>query len=64
MMSGYLRDIIWRNKYMSLRSKIRIYKICVRPVMTDAIETRMETNIKFLLRSTGMKTLVLKVISH
>jgi len=32
MMSGYLRDIIWRNKYISLRSKIRIYKGYVKLV--------------------------------
>lgn len=56
--SGYLRDIIWRNKYMSTRSKVRIYKTCVRPVMTYAIETRAENTItKRLLRTTEMRTL-------
>jgi len=40
IMSGYLRDIIWRDKYTSFKSKIRIYKICMRPVMTYANETR------------------------
>lgn len=24
--SGYLRDIIWRNTYMSVKSIVRIYK--------------------------------------
>jgi len=30
----YLRDIIWKNEYTNSRNKIRIYKTCVRPVMT------------------------------
>jgi len=32
--SGYLRDIIQRNEYVSSRSQIRIRKTDVRPVMT------------------------------
>jgi len=32
--SGYLRDIIRRNEYVSSRSQIRIRKTDVRPVMT------------------------------
>jgi len=35
-----------RNKYMSLRNKITIYKTCVRSIMTHAIERRTETTIK------------------
>lgn len=58
LISGFLRDIIWRNKHMSTRSKVRIYKTCVRPIMTYAIETRAEnTTTKRLLRSTEMRTL-------
>jgi len=34
MKSGYLRDIIWRNEYTSLRSEMRIHKTYARPVMT------------------------------
>jgi len=34
MMFGYLRDIICRNRYVSSRSKIRIYKTCMRSVTT------------------------------
>lgn len=56
--SGFLRDVIWRNKHMSIESKTRIYKTCVRPIMTYAIETRAETAAtKQLLRATEMKTL-------
>ena len=40
MISGALRDVIWRNKFMSIESKTRIYKTCVRPIMTYAAETR------------------------
>mgnify|MGYP006948248671 FL=1 len=37
---------------------VRLYKTCVRPVMTYAIETRAETAAtKKLLRTTEMKTL-------
>ena len=43
---------------MSMESKIRIYKTCVRPIMTYAIETRAEkTSTKQLLRTTEMRTL-------
>ncbi|XP_048520668.1 uncharacterized protein LOC125503803 [Dendroctonus ponderosae] len=58
LISGYLRDIIWRNKHMSRGSKVRIYKTCVRPVMTYAAETRAEnTTTKRLLRTTEMRVL-------
>ncbi|XP_048522437.1 uncharacterized protein LOC125504463 [Dendroctonus ponderosae] len=58
LISGYLRDIIWRNKHMSIGSKVRIYKTCVRPVMTYAAETRAEnTTTKRLVRTTGMRVL-------
>ena len=34
LISGYLRDIIWQNKYMLVDSKTRIYKTCVRPIIS------------------------------
>lgn len=56
--SGALHNIIWRNKYMSPHSKVRIYKTCVRPILTYGAETRAETNpTKQLMRTTEMKTL-------
>ena len=42
LISGYLRDKIWRNKNMSVDRKTKIYKICVRHTLTYAIETRAE----------------------
>ena len=58
LISGYLRDKIWLNKYMSVDSKTRIYKTCVRPIMTYAIETRAENSTtKRLLQTTEMRTL-------
>ncbi|KAI4503932.1 hypothetical protein M0802_001335 [Mischocyttarus mexicanus] len=58
MVSGCLRDIIWRNKHMSINCKTRIYKTCVRPIISNGIETRTETaTTKKLLRNTEMKTL-------
>lgn len=53
IISGYLRDIIWRNKHMSIKSKTRIYKTCIRLIMTYAVEIRAESTItKRILRTT------------
>ncbi|XP_055380820.1 uncharacterized protein LOC129611625 [Condylostylus longicornis] len=41
--SGYLKDVIWKNKHMNIRSKTRIYKTCIRPIITYAIESRADT---------------------
>lgn len=43
LLAGFLKDIIWRNKNISIRSKTRIYKICVTPAITYAAETRVKT---------------------
>lgn len=57
---GFLRTVIWRNKFLSTESKTRIYKTCVRPVMIYAIETRAETAAtKQILKTTEMKILPL-----
>ncbi|XP_072766481.1 uncharacterized protein [Anoplolepis gracilipes] len=56
--AGYLREVIWRNRNMSLRSKVRIYKTCIRPILTYAVETRADiTRTKRILRTTEMRTL-------
>lgn len=56
--SGCLRDVIWKNKHMSVEGKVRIYKTCVRPILTYAAETRAETaKTKRIMRTTEMKTL-------
>ncbi|XP_043499674.1 uncharacterized protein LOC122522555 [Polistes fuscatus] len=58
IISGYLKDIIWRNKHMSIKGKVRIYKTCVRPIMTYTAETRAESAIsKCILRITEMMSL-------
>jgi hypothetical protein len=58
VVSGCLKDVIWSNKDMQLKSKVRIYKTCVRPILTYGIETRADTvRTKSLLRTTEMKTL-------
>uniref|UniRef100_A0AAR5Q8Q0 Endonuclease/exonuclease/phosphatase domain-containing protein n=1 Tax=Dendroctonus ponderosae TaxID=77166 RepID=A0AAR5Q8Q0_DENPD len=55
---GCLRDVIWNNKHMNIDSKVRIYKTCVRPILTYGIETRADTNkTKCMLRTAEMKTL-------
>ena len=55
--SGRLKDIVWRNKFMSTAAKVRIYKAAVRPIISYAVETRADTTrTEQLLRSTEMKT--------
>jgi len=54
--AGYLRDIIRKNRSMSPKSKMKIYKICAR--LTYAAETRLKTSrTKRILRTTEMKKL-------
>ncbi|GJQ78864.1 hypothetical protein Trydic_g35 [Trypoxylus dichotomus] len=56
--SGYLRHLIWRNKYMSAESKLRKYKTAVRLVLTYAVEARADTTkAKNMVRAAEMKTL-------
>ena len=56
--SGCLRDVVWRNKHMSIKGKVRIYKTCVRPLLTYAIKTRADTlNTQQLMSKTEMSTL-------
>jgi len=56
--SGCLYNLIWFNKYMSTECKVLIYKTNVRPVLTYASETRVETAYtQQLLRTTEMKTI-------
>lgn len=42
IVSGCLRDVIWRNRYMSVENKVRIYKSIVRPILTYASESRTD----------------------
>lgn len=56
--SGALRNIIWKNKYLRTECKTRIYKTCVRPILTYAIETRADNSkTKQSLRTSEMKVL-------
>ncbi|XP_060530090.1 uncharacterized protein LOC132704215 [Cylas formicarius] len=57
-LSGCLRDRVWSNPYMRKDSKIRIYKTCIRPIMTYGTEVREDTNkTKQMLRVAEIKTL-------
>ena len=42
-MSGCLKDIVWRNKFMSTEAKVKIYKAAARPNIIYAVETRADT---------------------
>lgn len=56
--SGFLRDVTWKNKYLTTESKSRIYKTMVRPIMTYTAETHVSTSrIKQMMRTTEMNTL-------
>lgn len=57
-LSGCLRDMIWSNQHMGTDSKVKIYKTCIRPIMTYGIEVREDTNkTKSMLRTAEMKIL-------
>lgn len=54
--AGALRTTIWRNKHISIKSKIRIYKACVRPVLTYAAKIRADTaQTKRMYRTNEMR---------
>lgn len=56
-MSGCLRDIIWRNKYISREAKVRIYKTCITDYHLRS-GTRTETaRTKATMRTNEMKIL-------
>ena len=56
--SGYLQDVIWKNKYMFTESKVRICKTCFRRALTCAAEIRADTSkTKRIMRTTEMKVL-------
>ncbi|KAI4480031.1 hypothetical protein M0802_014287 [Mischocyttarus mexicanus] len=58
VVSGALKNIIWRNKYLRKETKTRIYKTCVRPILTYAIEIRTDTKrTKQALRTAEMNIL-------
>lgn len=43
---------------MTTESKVRIYKTCIRPILTNASETRVDTRkTKRIVRSTEMRIL-------
>jgi hypothetical protein len=55
--SGLLRDVTWRNRYMLVESKVKICKAVVRPIMTYGAESRAEsTKTKQLLTTVEMNT--------
>lgn len=41
--TGYLRNVLWRNSYIVTDAKVRICKSCVRSIMTYAVETTVDT---------------------
>jgi len=47
---------VWKNKYLNISSKIRVYKSTIRPVITYAFETRRDTSLQM------MRTVVMKII--
>ena len=55
---GYLRYLIWKKKYISTDSKVRLYKIVVRPKLTYAVKTLADTTKrKNMMKAAEIKTL-------
>jgi hypothetical protein len=40
---GSMKQVVWKNKNVDVNSKFRIYKTCLRPIMTYGIEMRGDT---------------------
>ena len=58
IISVCLNGTIWSNKYLRNEAKVRIYKSVVRPILTNAAETRTDTaKTMQILEVTEMKTL-------
>jgi hypothetical protein len=38
-----MKQVVWKNKNVDVDSKFRIYKTCLRPIMTYGIEMRADT---------------------
>ncbi|GJQ75817.1 hypothetical protein Trydic_g17886 [Trypoxylus dichotomus] len=56
--SGYLKNPLWRNKYMSAEGKGGMCKTALRPIPTYAADTRADkTKAKNMMRAAKMKTL-------
>jgi hypothetical protein len=56
--SGCLNETVWSNKYLRNEAKVRMYKSIVRPILTDAAETRTDTaKTMQILEVTEVKTL-------
>jgi len=54
--AGCLKDIIWKN--LKIEAKTRIYKSCVRPIITYAAETMADTSrTKSITRTAEIRTL-------
>ncbi|XP_050510702.1 uncharacterized protein LOC126887314 [Diabrotica virgifera virgifera] len=55
---GSLNEIVWKNKYLNIESKVKIYKTTIRPIITYAVETRPDTNRTLqMMRIVEMRTL-------
>jgi len=53
-----LKDIIWNNQFLKIEAKTRIYKSCVRLIITYAAETTADTSrTKSITRTAEMRTL-------
>ena len=42
--AGWVNDLIWKNKFLNKETKRRIYKSVVHPILTYAVETRLDTS--------------------
>lgn len=43
---GTFKDMISNSRYICTNAKVRVYKTCVRPIMTHAAKTKADNNQK------------------
>lgn len=56
--SEYQNEIVWKNKYFNIKTKLRIYKTSIRPIMTYAVEIRPDIHaILRIMRTVEVKSL-------
>lgn len=56
--AGRLKDLVWKNKYLTIEGETRIYKTAVRPILTYTTETKADTSRTIqMMRTTEIKVI-------
>lgn len=61
--TGGVVNNIWKNKYLTIEMKARIYKNIIRAIVTYAVEARVDTSkIQQLLETAGIQKITNKTL--